>query len=60
MQENENRLRTVFETGALPFAQLFQPPQYIEYSRAWKGFARTWSRPAAYKAHIRGEHLEIK
>lgn len=60
MQENENRLTAVFMAGALPFAQLFQPPEWIEYSKEWKRFARTWSRPAAYKAHIRGEHLESK
>lgn len=52
MKENEARLRSVYESGALPFAQLFQPPQYIEYSREWKQFARTWSRPAAYKTLI--------
>lgn len=50
MTENENRLKAVFEAGMLPYAQLFQPEQQIEYSKEWKRFARTWSRPAAYKA----------
>lgn len=53
MQENEDRLRTVFNAGALPFAQLEQPREWKEYSREWKRFARLWSRPALYKAHIR-------
>jgi hypothetical protein len=48
--ENENRLREVFNMGALPFAQLFKDREgKTEYSREWKQFARTWSRPAAYK-----------
>ncbi len=50
MTENENRLKAVFEAGMLPYAQLFQPEEQIDYSKEWKRFARTWSRPAAYKA----------
>lgn len=50
MEENEARLKTVYQAGALPFAQLFQPPQRIEYSKEWKDFARFWSRPAIYKS----------
>jgi hypothetical protein len=38
MQENENRLKAVYEAGALPFTQLFQPENRIEYSREWKQF----------------------
>ncbi|MBP2638876.1 MAG: hypothetical protein H6Q72_4783 [Firmicutes bacterium] len=53
MTENENRLRQVYEAGVLPFAQLYQPEIPIIYSREWKQFARTWSRPAAYKAHMK-------
>jgi len=45
----EARLRTVWDIGCMPFAQLYQPPQQkrITYSRAWRDLARTWSRPAA-------------
>lgn len=50
MAKNEARLREVYEAGALPFAQLFQPEEYIEYSDEWKHFARQWSRPAIYKS----------
>ncbi|MDF2631408.1 MAG: hypothetical protein K0Q85_4 [Caproiciproducens sp.] len=55
MAENESRLRQVYEAGALPFAQLFQPETPIEYSTEWKQFARTWSRPAAYKSKLKKE-----
>lgn len=62
MEENEQRLMAVFNAGALPFAQLFQPEQRKEYSREWKQFARTWSRPAATKARMReyGEGKECE
>ena len=51
IQQAENRLRAVWEVGAMPFAQLWQPPERkkIEYPKQWRGLARTWSRPAAMK-----------
>jgi hypothetical protein len=50
MAEEENRLRSVFKIGCLPFAQLYRNEEdNIEYSREWKQFQRTWSRPAAFK-----------
>lgn len=52
MAENEDRLMQVFRAGALPFAQLYQPEQRINYSTEWKQFARTWSRPACMKARM--------
>lgn len=50
-EEEETRLRCVYNLGAMPFAQLYQPPtpDKIEYSKDWKNFCRTWSRPAIYK-----------
>lgn len=54
MVENEARLFEILgtkdEPRALPFAQLFQPPGGINYSKEWKQFARRWSRPAIYKS----------
>lgn len=51
MEQCETRLRAVYELGALPFAQLYQPPErYIKYSKEWRDFARCWSRPAITKA----------
>jgi hypothetical protein len=50
----EERLRGVWSTGALPFAQLYQPSdRWIDYPREWRRFVRTWSRPAAMKAHLK-------
>lgn len=47
----EERLLTVFKSGCLPFAQLYQPPgKWIRYNGEWRSLARTWSRPAAMKA----------
>lgn len=54
-EQAEGRLRRVWELGAMPFAQLYQPSdRYIGYSHEWKALARTWSRPAAMKALMNG------
>jgi hypothetical protein len=51
IQENKNRLKEVYLSGCLPFAQLYQPAdKFIEYSKKWRDFARRWSRPAIYKS----------
>jgi len=45
------RLETIWDLGAMPFAQLYQPPDhYIKYQKDWRDLARVWSRPAATKA----------
>jgi len=45
------RLEDVWHAGVMPFAQLYQPPdRWIDYSKEWRGLARTWSRPAAMKS----------
>jgi len=53
ISKNEARLRKIFECGALPFAQLYQPAEKINYSSEWKRLATTWSRPAATMAHMK-------
>lgn len=55
VEDYEYRLREVFRLGAMPFAQLYQPPNQVkvEYDREWKALARVWSRPAAIKAHMK-------
>lgn len=53
-QENEERLKRVYEIGALPFAQLFKPIEPITYSKEWTRFERTWQRPAATRACMKG------
>lgn len=55
MVENEERLKTVYRAGALPFAQLYQPEVKINYSKKWKDLSRIWSRPAIYKAVMNKE-----
>jgi len=48
------RLEAVWDIGAMPFAQLYQPPDcYIRYPKEWRDLARTWSRPAAMKSHMK-------
>ena len=50
----EERLRAIWRVGAMPFAQLYQPPErYIDYSQEWRQLQRTWCRPPAMKAHMR-------
>jgi len=49
------RLEAIWATGAMPFAQLYQPPdRWIDYSPEWCALARKWSRPAI----MRGMHRE--
>lgn len=51
------RLEQVWEAGAMPFAQLYQPSdKYIKYPKEWRHLARAWSRPAA----MRSLHKENK
>jgi len=51
MNQAEDRLMCVYETGAMPFAQLYQPEgKKIEYSSIWNKFHRAWCRPAAISA----------
>ncbi len=51
ISDSIERLHMIWELGAMPFAQLYQPPdRYIKYPREWRQLARTWSRPATIKA----------
>ncbi|MFH0899052.1 MAG: hypothetical protein V2A73_00340 [Pseudomonadota bacterium] len=51
LDEAEERLETIWRLGAMPFAQLYRPPEgRAEYSREWAALARKWSRPAAMMA----------
>ena len=48
------RLLEVYEAGAIPFAQLYQPQEEtIDYPVEWKRFTRTWQRPAGTKGFIK-------
>jgi hypothetical protein len=49
-EQAEERMRLIWEAGAMPSAQLFQPKdKFIEYPREWKNFERNWQRPAIMK-----------
>ena len=51
--ESEARCRFVWDGGGLPFAQLYQPPDFhIDYSKVWRAWQRRWSRPAATFAYM--------
>jgi hypothetical protein len=57
IDQAKSRLETIWELGALPFAQLYQPPDhYINYSKEWRSVSREWTRPAAMYAN----HERIK
>lgn len=52
----EARLEAVWQAGAVPFCQLYQPPdRRIDYGPDWRRLHKTWSRPAAMKAMHRVE-----
>lgn len=53
--EEEDRLKQLYLAGCLPFAQLYQPEERIEYSKDWTDFQRTWCRPAAFKTKMKNE-----
>jgi hypothetical protein len=48
----EQRLRTAYNLGIDPFAQLYRPVDadtLKHHSRVWRDLARTWTRPALYR-----------
>lgn len=54
LEQAEARLRRVWDLGALPFSQLWQPAdRWIEYSPEWKRLNRQWSRPAITKVMMK-------
>jgi hypothetical protein len=60
MDAGRERLEAVWAAGAMPFAQLYQPPdRYINYQQPWKALAREWSRPAAMVAMHKLEGVGI-
>ena len=54
ISEATERMVDIWQAGATPFAQLYQPPDHwIDYPLEWRHFQRTWSRPAAMRAFMR-------
>jgi hypothetical protein len=54
MDKNEARLREIYHSGAMPFAQLYRDfsDTKTPYSKDWNSFARMWQRPATIKTHM--------
>jgi len=51
--EEENRLKEVLFSGAMPFAQLYRNKEdNIYYSKEWKQFQREWSRSAIIRSKL--------
>jgi len=46
LADAEDRLKSVWKLGFMPFAQLYQEEKKIEYSKEWRKLARNWSLPA--------------
>jgi len=54
INEEELRLREVWNMGCMPFAQLYRDKDdSIKYSWAFKRFARAWSKPAIIRSRAR-------
>lgn len=46
----ERRLQEVYRMGFLPFCQLYQREDRIDWPKEWRELRRKWSRPAAYRS----------
>lgn len=51
----ENRLKTVYRLGFMPFAQLYRGNDIPHYTRDFLKLQRNWSRPAIYKSLMKEE-----
>lgn len=54
LQEAEKRLRAVYDLDFLPFAMLYRSPNGNAWTEEWTKLQRTWARPAAFKAKMKG------
>jgi len=53
IKKSEQRLRKAWKLGTMPYAMLYQPEKWIDYSKEWKDFQRTWVRPAIIKSTMK-------
>ncbi len=59
LSDAEERLETIWNLGAMPFAQLYQPvDHFVNYSADWKRLVRKWSRPAAMFASHKTDSIK--
>jgi len=57
LEHAEARLEWVFQTGGMPFAMFYRPPDDLRFTipPAWRAFVRKWSRPACIFASHAGD-----
>ncbi len=61
ISEATERMVEIWEAGAMPFAQLYQPStELIEYPKKWLRFQRTWQRVAAMKSFMGNIPMEMR
>lgn len=54
IQEAKERLKAVYHLDFLPFAMLYRAPSGGAWAYEWRQLQKTWARPAAFKAKMRG------
>lgn len=57
--EADRRCARVYELGFLPFSQLYQPDVPRTYDQRWRGVARKWARPAAYRSRRHNDDRQL-
>jgi len=53
IREADRRAQQVYDLGFLPFTQLYRDETDTPWPADWRGLARKWSRPAAYRDRTR-------
>ena len=56
MDKAEGRLRQIWDLGGMPFAMLYRnrAGEYPQPEKEWRRFQRSWCRPAAIRATMKG------
>jgi len=57
LERAEARLEWVFQTGGMPFAMFYRPPDDLRFTipPSWRAFVRKWNRPACiFAMHAEG------
>lgn len=57
MDKAESRLRQIWDLGGMPFAMLYRNKEgeYPKPEKEWRRFQRSWCRPAAIRATMKGK-----
>jgi hypothetical protein len=61
INEEELRMREIWNMGAIPFAQLYRNKEdNIQYSKEWRWFQRAWNKPMAIRSRAKNNWPEIR